>query len=129
MKMIDIWLIFCLVVPFLEVILRTTIECVNCSCPICEPEEADKEKETKAREEAQKRGGDHVQGGSSGIWVLTGAKVVPQQVIAKDQQHKEEEKTESKPKKENTGGLVIARGKCWTGTWRRALEITGFLVN
>ena len=31
MKMIDIWLIFCLVVPFLEVILRTTIECTNCS--------------------------------------------------------------------------------------------------
>ena len=121
MKMIDIWLIFCLVVPFLEVILRTTIECVNCSCSICEPEEVDKE--TKAREEDQKRGGDLVQGGSSGVWVLTGAKVAPQQVIAKDQQHKEEEKTESKPKKENTGG------KCWTGTWRRTLEITGFLVN
>ena len=31
MKMIDIWLIFCLVVPFLEVILRTAIECVNCN--------------------------------------------------------------------------------------------------
>merc|ERR1711954_553695 len=44
MKMIDIWLIFCLVVPFLEVILRTAIECVNCSCHICEPEEADKDK-------------------------------------------------------------------------------------
>ena len=35
MKMIDIWLIFCLVVPFLEVILRTAIECMNCSCHIC----------------------------------------------------------------------------------------------
>ena len=35
MKMIDIWLIFCLVVPFLEVILRTVIECLNCSCDIC----------------------------------------------------------------------------------------------
>merc|ERR1712088_1044059 len=45
MKMIDIWLIFCLVVPFLEVILRTAIECVNCSCHICEPEEADKDKD------------------------------------------------------------------------------------
>ena len=32
MKMIDIWLIFCLVVPFLEVILRTAIESVNCTC-------------------------------------------------------------------------------------------------
>merc|ERR1712067_2033 len=41
MKMIDIWLIFCLVVPFLEVILRTVIECVNCSCHICESEEHD----------------------------------------------------------------------------------------
>ena len=29
MKMIDIWLIFCLVVPFLEVILRTLIECLT----------------------------------------------------------------------------------------------------
>ena len=31
MKMIDIWLIFCLVVPFLEVILRTAMECMNLS--------------------------------------------------------------------------------------------------
>ena len=30
MKMIDIWLICCLVIPFLEVILRTTIEGLNC---------------------------------------------------------------------------------------------------
>ena len=36
MKMIDIWLIFSLVVPFLEVVLRTAIECLNCSCDICE---------------------------------------------------------------------------------------------
>ena len=35
MKMIDIWLICCLVIPFLEVILRTTIECLNCCCDIC----------------------------------------------------------------------------------------------
>ena len=79
MKMIDIWLIFCLVVPFLEVILRTTIECVNCSCHICEPEEADKDKD-KARKEDRKKGIDLVQGGSSGAWALTGAKVSPQQV-------------------------------------------------
>ena len=66
MKFIDIWLIFCLVVPFLEVILRTSIECANCSCQICE------------------KGGDAVQGASSGevthVWVGTGAKVAPQQV-------------------------------------------------
>ena len=79
MKMIDIWLIFCLVVPFLEVILRTAIECVNCSCHICEPEEADKDKD-KAGKEDRKKGIDLVQGGSSGAWSLTGAKVAPQQV-------------------------------------------------
>jgi len=39
MKMIDIWLIFCLVVPFLEVVLRTAIESINCDCHICEPRE------------------------------------------------------------------------------------------
>ena len=80
MKMIDIWLIFCLVVPFLEVILRTAIECVNCSCHICEPEEADKDKD-KAGKEDRKKGIDLVQGGSSGAWALTGAKVSPQQVL------------------------------------------------
>ena len=79
MKMIDIWLIFCLVVPFLEVILRTTIECVNCSCHICEPEEADKDKD-KAGKEDRKKGIDLVQRESSGAWALTGAKVAPQQV-------------------------------------------------
>ena len=79
MKMIDIWLIFCLVVPFLEVILRTAIECVNCSCHICEPEEADKDKD-KAGKEDRKKGIDLVQEGSSGAWALTGAKVAPQQV-------------------------------------------------
>ena len=83
MKMIDIWLIFCLVVPFLEVILRTAIECVNCSCHICEPEEADKDKD-KAGKEDRKKGIDLVQGESSGAWALTGAKVAPQQVKSKN---------------------------------------------
>merc|ERR1712208_8797 len=46
-KMIDYWLIFCLVVPFLEVILRTAIECMNCSCHICEPKDANKDKAEK----------------------------------------------------------------------------------
>ena len=40
MKMIDIWLIFCLVVPFLEVVLRTMIECLHCDCPMCNPQES-----------------------------------------------------------------------------------------
>ena len=77
MKMIDIWLIFCLVVPFLEVILRTVIECVNCSCHICESEEHD---EVNAGKEERRKEADLAQGGSSGAWVLAGAKVVPQQV-------------------------------------------------
>ena len=74
MKMIDIWLIFCLVVPFTEVILRTAIECTNCSCNICEPKDATMEE--------KKKEGDAIQGVSSGeiarVWVGTGAKVAPQ---------------------------------------------------
>ena len=81
MKMIDIWLIFCLVVPFLEVILRTAIECMNCSCHICEPKDANK---AKAEKEDEKKGGEAIQGASSGevtrVWVGTGAKVASQQV-------------------------------------------------
>ena len=77
MKMIDIWLIFCLVVPFLEVILRTAIECVNCSCHICESEEHDK---VNAGKEENRKEADLAQGGSSAAWVIAGAKVVPQQV-------------------------------------------------
>ena len=83
MKMIDIWLIFCLVVPFLEVILRTAIECMNCSCHICEPKEEDANK-AKAGKEDKKIGSNAIQGASSGevtrVWVGTGAKVAPQQV-------------------------------------------------
>ena len=69
MKMIDIWLIFCLVVPFLEVILRTAIECMNCSCHICEPKDA---------MEDEKKGTDITQGASS--CQVTRVKVAPQQV-------------------------------------------------
>ena len=36
---------------------------------------------------------------------------------------------ESKTTNERLLGLVIARGRCLTGTWKRALEITGFLVD
>ena len=80
-KFIDIWLIFCLIVPFLEIFLRTAIECINCSCQICEPKEANKAKDEK---EDKKKGGDAIQGASSGevtrVWVGTGSKVAPQQV-------------------------------------------------
>ena len=62
MKMIDIWLIFSLIVPFLEVVLRTAIECMNCSCHICEAND----------------------GASSGevlqTWVGKGLKVAPEKV-------------------------------------------------
>ena len=82
MKIIDIWLIFCLVVPFTEVILRTVIECINCSCHICVSIDAN---EAKAEKEGKKEGGDAIQEASSGevtrVWVGTGAKVAPQQVV------------------------------------------------
>ena len=81
MKMIDIWLIFCLVVPFTAVILKTAIECFNCSCHICEPTKKDA---NKAKKVDKKKGGDAIKGASSGevtrVWVGTGAKVAPQQV-------------------------------------------------
>ena len=81
MKMIDVWLIFCLVVPFLEVILRTAIQCVSCSCQICEPRDVNEDKDEK---EDKKKGVNAIQGASSGevtrVWVGTGAKVAPQQV-------------------------------------------------
>ena len=81
MKMIDIWLIFCLVVPFLEVVLRTAIECMNCSCHICEPKDASIAKQGKKKER------DAIHGASSDevtcVWVGTGAKVAPEQVQTK----------------------------------------------
>ena len=87
MKMIDLWLIFCLVVPFTAVILRTAIESVTCKCRICsaEPKEEDA-KERKAKKKSGEKGkiANVSQGVSSGevtsVWVGTGAKVAPQQV-------------------------------------------------
>ena len=72
MKMIDIWLISCLVIPFLEVILRTTIECLNCSCDICEG---------KAAKKSKASGRDKEKGEKNSVRVLvgSGAKVSPQQ--------------------------------------------------
>ena len=81
MKMIDIWLIFCLVVPFTEVVLRTTVECINCSCQVCEPKDGTK---AKAGKGDMMKEVDVIQGASSGevtrVWVGTRAKVTPQQV-------------------------------------------------
>ena len=76
MKMIDIWLICCLVIPFLEVILRTTIECLNCCCDICEGNGAI---EIKAVEEEKgKSAGANVR-----AWVGSESKVASQQVLPK----------------------------------------------
>ena len=62
MKMIDVWLIFCLVVPFLEVILRTAIEYMNCSCHRCEPKEKDANKAIAGKEDKM-IGTNAIQGG------------------------------------------------------------------
>ena len=84
MKMIDLWLIFCLVVPFTAVILRTAIESLTCICHICctEPKGDKTKKERKGKK--AKVEDDASQGASSGdvttVWVGTGAKVAPQQV-------------------------------------------------
>ena len=71
MKMIDIWLIFCLIVPFLEVILRTFIECMNCGCRLCDPENSDDKKVDEEKKDS---------GVSSGPWLVTGDKIEPQKV-------------------------------------------------
>ena len=74
MKMIDVWLIFCLVVPFLEVILRTVLECLSCSCDICEGKVV-KRNNADGREKKVER--NAVQ-----VLVGTGGKVAPEQVNA-----------------------------------------------
>ena len=73
MKLIDIWLISCLVIPFLEVILRTTIESLNCSWDICEGEGVKNSKAHVEEKEKERRNAVRV-------LVGTGTKVAPQQV-------------------------------------------------
>ena len=47
--------------------------------------------------------------------------------MTKDQ---DQERTEgSQSTKERVVGLAVVRGKCWTGTWKRALRITGLQDN
>ena len=74
MKMIDIWLISCLVIPFLAVILRTTIESLNCSCNICESKNSGK----KSKPDGEDKEG----GGGNAVQVLVGTrgKVAPEKV-------------------------------------------------
>ena len=76
MKMIDIWLICCLVITFLEVILRTTIEGLNCCCDICEGKGA-KNSKTDGEEKERRERIDVVR-----VLAGTGAKVAPQQVTS-----------------------------------------------
>ena len=54
-KMIDLWLIFCLLVPFSEVVLRTAIEVLaDCGCARCEdPERRDASKASKEIEKKE----------------------------------------------------------------------------
>ena len=85
MKMIDLWLIFCLVVPFTAVILRTAIESLSCICHICSAEPKKKGgKEKKTKEKRREKIVNVSQEVSSGevttVWVGTGPKVAPQQV-------------------------------------------------
>ena len=79
MKMIDIWLIFCLIVPFLEVILRTAIECFTCDCQVCEPKENDENDKAGDGEVGEKNDPGFLHG-SSTLRVGTGVKVAPKQV-------------------------------------------------
>ena len=141
MKMIDIWLIFCLVVPFLEVILRTTIECLNCSCDICKVANSADTAEEKSTAKEEKEGEDLVQGKSSGVFtrVLVGtSKVFPQQVLKDfaievapnhNQALTEVQDAEDKVEKEDPRkrGLEIERQSCRRGFLRRSFEFTGEL--
>jgi len=80
MKMIDIWLIFCLVVPFLEVVIRTGIECVNCSCHIFDHEETGKDT-CKAETNPKKIEDEPIQALSTGAWVQSSNLVAPEKVV------------------------------------------------
>ena len=64
--------------------LLLAIECISCSCKICEQKEANVDKNAKDEKEDKKKEEDVIQGASSGevthVWVGTGAKVAPQQV-------------------------------------------------
>ena len=130
MKMIDIWLICCLVIPFLEVILRTTIECLDCSCHICEGKRAKKSKADGEQNEVIR------------VLVGTGAKVAPQQVTLMMEEARliiltiQQELTKDK----ETGSSRASVGekeehfeesmeRCSKGNWRQFFEATGDISN
>ena len=80
MKMIDLWLIFCLVVPFTEVILRTMIESLTCVC--CSDEETEKKSKIIANHAraANKGKRESSEEEAATAWVGTATKVAPKQV-------------------------------------------------
>ena len=41
---------------------------------------------------------------------------------------KDQDKEKSKSKEGKLVRLLLAKGRCWTGTWQRALKTTGFLL-
>ena len=121
MKMIDTWLIFCLVVPFLEVILRTAIECKNCGCDICKGKVAIKNKvgeKDKGKEEKS----------AVRVLVRTGAKVAPQQVTICLLFQRRWESTFSRfwqrTKRKEAPQQQLNLTKRWKKTWRVQEEFT-----
>ena len=134
MKMIDIWLICCLVIPFLEVILRTAIECLDCSCDICEGKRS---KKSKADGEEKERGErkEVVR-----VLVGTAAKVAPQQVIitqlllqgltfSPQVLNKDQEAGSSttiiQPDKAKDKHANVSGKLCSKGTWRQVFQVSG----
>ena len=153
LKMLDYWLIFCLVVPFLEVILRTAIECLSCSCDICEGKDANNSEFAGERTTEKEREGAGLvqQVSSSGeaavVWVGT-TKVAPQkvlrdifltkshtsshQVLTESQNRKTTGSTEtsSKVNKEDSEARGLEREgvrapACRKGTLKRGLKYPG----
>ena len=129
MKMIDIWLICCLVIPFLEVILRTTIECLDCSCHICEGKRAKKSKTDGEEKEVIR------------VLVGTGAKVAPQQVTLKMEEArliiltiqqeltKDQETGSPRASVQEKEEVLDSMERCSKGTWRQFFEATGNMIN
>ena len=63
LKMLDYWLILDLVVPFLEVVHRTVLECLSSSCDICEGKVARRSKVAgEGKTEKEVKGTGLVQG-------------------------------------------------------------------
>ena len=87
-KMIDLWMIFCLVVPILEVILRTSTLCLTCSCHSCEAISANMTRNMDEKKDVESSAlppppppppPPPVE--VTRIWIGTGAKVAPKQVV------------------------------------------------